>query len=257
MSTPGRRIVGGPLALLILLSGACAAFGEDPQTIPPGVDASRQPDDGSAPSRYCATVDASYCEDFDGDEEPTGLQLERGGMLERDDAVSLSPPRSLLTTASENRAVARYRAVVDADRRVRLAFDVRIEQRGASGIAELASLDVELPSGRLYEVNVEVSAAGALSTQQYDTALSPNREIHPLAGELRDGVWTRVEMVLALDERKISITVDGKVGAELDMREGAPEAGTLRAGYGIVWLRELSAPTTWAVRYDNVTLDFD
>jgi hypothetical protein len=246
-------------ALVGPLAAACAAFGEadSPPSSPPGLDASSPETGDEGTVRYCATVDASYCEDFDGTEEPRDPQTTNGAALRRDDAVSLSPPYSLLATASENRAYARSRSVVDARTRMRLSFDVYLEQRGASGLAELAGLEIELSGGRLYELNVEVDSSGALGTQQFDTGLSPNRETHPLEVELPNRVWVRVEMELALDRRVVSVSIDGRAPTVLPMRDGAPDAGTLRAGYGIIWLRELAAPTSWRVRYDNVTLDRD
>jgi hypothetical protein len=220
--------------------------------------------------RCADEVDALFCEDFD---EPGGFRFrnqndEGEAGTARSDAAWTSPPSSLRAYANTTPTVRErsylaqpFESVVNPSR-VTLAFDVKVEQLGATR-AYVAQLQLKdpAPNTPLYTIQVLVASDGSV------TLAEDIQRVDAGTGELAGSVTCSGMVLTAGEWHHASLTMDVSKGVEtLELRPGTSpctrslsfasmrsQAGFLAVNVGLPFV-DAQPTSTWIVYEDSVVV---
>lgn len=225
-------------------------------------DASVTPDAPDAPLHYCASLSPApvLCEDFDEgtafDAKFTTKYVASTAHLGADGAYAKSAPDSLFsTTDTSTPFVNSYaflsRSFTGTSTRVELAFDVLLLQtvQGAATVAAAVIAD----DGQATQHQLAF-VLGSTNTVEESFAGADGGEVFldtPLAVAPAVGTWSRVDIILSLAQRTVTVTVDGQNAINAGPLDPSWQtSGVLTVEVGMGYVSATSGP--WAIRYDDV-----
>jgi hypothetical protein len=182
------------------------------------------------------------------------------GVLASDDALALSPPRSLRVTSSEMVSktyvqASREATASNASTVFRIAFDIRIIAAG-TGEAVTTRGGFRYGNGDDYDISLVVSSA--LAGVQIAKRKSPEFSRIDFDAPLPLDKWVHVELTAEhmQDGWRLSATTDGidRIAPRTAMPPwaSAPATAAPYIGYGVTYIGGPSTP--WELRFDNVAM---
>lgn len=205
---------------------------------------------------WCATIDATFCEDFGGAPFEDGRFEKRttgGGQNKpvRDDV--LSPPAALLATIPRidaGRAWGYFRHTLpgDVQNGIRLEMAVRVDTVPADGQHIMIA---PIGIGGVWFTALLMRPDRSLTLTER-TAASTFVE-HGAAGSLPLGTWTRIAIDVTIPPAgRIVVTVGGDVTRDVPFTS-PNAAGAASIQFGISNAEPVGGP--WALRFDDVRVD--
>lgn len=259
------------------LTGAASPDASDSSADAPLVEGGPAPDssadgglDGGVDGggHFCASLVPApmFCDDFDVEDSFarwTGMRLNAGGTITRDQAAFTSAPSSLLTmtppSTSMHGAAALLLSSASAVRRVRYGFDLRVDARDPQTAYSEVSYIHFGGASALYAFYMrlhDASSGATFTTEAYlpDGGI-PQHDVNVAGAKFTD--WMRV--VIDLDLRTaphFSVTIDGALAGDVPLEASlyTPAVATVETGIGF---EGTPASGGWKLRYDNVTVDFE
>jgi hypothetical protein len=222
--------------------------------------------DAKADAGFCASLSPApkLCDDFD---EPDGgfakwsLQYEfGGGTLAIDSAESRSAPSSLLvsTPATANNAGARLAITPPGTaQHVSFGFDLKVDTRDPqSGYAEIGYIVVTAGFQDNFYLRIYTDPTNnAFTAESYPDGASVPHNL-TLSTSISFDTWRRVVVDVDLaTAHAVTVTVDGVMAAQQALEPTLYMPGKLEVRPGIGYAAGPSSG--WALRYDNVTVDWN
>ncbi len=212
--------------------------------------------------RFCEGLSPQpqFCDDFDGAQLGlwTSTDFTNGSSVTRDGTDVRSAPNALLTVTPGG-AIQQARVVlnVPAFKKLHVAYDVRIDERGT--YAEIGYVRVQGPGiQNLYYFRAEaLPTAVAFAAEAYPPDAGLQVHDVSLTGAPTFESWTHVDLDLDLAPSPglVTIRLDGNVAATQSLESGlyVQGAGQVEVGTGYTD----STSTEFRIRYDNATIDWN
>jgi hypothetical protein len=219
--------------------------------------------DAAPPGRFCAQIDAGFCDDFD--DGPTlrsawtPVYPRRATLDVRADAGAVSAPHVLFVQTqqlasgdtAENHVNYALRSA--PTRTLRVAFDVRIDQ--VSRFVDLTTFYASDPLGRFYFLQLGVDATTFILEEYYSQADGGNGGVYaPSVPAPPLGTWVRCEIRGSSITGLVELLVNGQV---VISRPGAPESGGMTSAEIHVGIDYADGPGRASVAFDNVVIDYE
>jgi hypothetical protein len=218
---------------------------------------------------FCAHLSPAplFCDDFD--ELPLATSWD--SVVAAEGVVALyaddsrSPPRSMWVTTSTQSDLALQAFVVKAfapwtarPMTATLDVDVRVDRATATDVP-LVAIQLLEASGKLYEVQLRASGAGASLTTTFREhtrdGTSDAVSDRGLADTVLVNAWTHVRVELTyriVAGSRARVSIDGVIALDAPVSPSTL-GGTPRVALGITRVYGPTEP--WAVRYDNAVFD--
>jgi len=225
--------------------------------------------EGGDSGRWCASLSPAplFCDDFD-DQGPftrwTDQYVRSGGTVARDGTAFRSAPNALLTLSPSSidpSSAFVYLSTADTKSKVHVAYDMRIDSRDpTTGYAEVNELRFDTP-GLAFAIYLRVFNDPNTSTTVVSEAYLPDGGVPShevaLAGNPRFDGWRRVgvDIDLASTPHTVAVTLDGKAAGTVTLEPSLYAPGPVRMQLGIAYTGHPTT-STWAIRYDDVTIDW-
>lgn len=229
------------------------------------VDANDAGADSSAPSAFCANVDAAnvvLCEDFDETDAATFAGWSAVGTVARDDVAWTSPPFSLTTSTPQQLDAAASAPAAHIRRTfaqpvstVRASFAARIDQFDTLSSAAYLN-QVTITSGG---IDVQYRVVAYASQLNFQAHIPSGQDAATQSANFPLTMWTKgtwhhvvVDIDVAATPAALTVTVDGLVAV--------PDAGVAFAAFGAGQSMDVQAgiyyastpENGWSVRVDDV-----
>lgn len=226
-------------------------------------DGSDSGDGSDASVGFCAShTGHAMCADFDDgayNAQFSSVGVSANASLGLDSSFSVSPANSLLsrlpTSASHDFAYM-IRGFVGNASKITYTFAARPESwpTALGNGAPIAKIVINEGSPNERSVEIDVGSSGSSLLERIFTSGKLSQTEHKLTVALQLAAWRTVAITIDVVQHTCNVTLDGTPVLSNTSLDPSWVAGSLSVHLGLEWAT--AQPSPWAVRFDNVLVDW-